>query len=1022
MRNRLPKLLSIAASAMLPACAFSAEPVALPLDSLSYYSSFDGTLEPSFHAGAKDVECKGAEFVDGVAGMKAVRTASGPVKIVPFENFNYAEGSVAFWVRPEWSSAPQARALAHKNLFGGVNFQICYQPKKACFFMTGKGKAPEGFVWDYGVFSRALDSWKDGEWHHVAISWNSATGSKKMYLDGMLAAFGTTQWMRSDKTSPNEPVSLGEAKGSYCQLAIWSRQLEDKDLMALAANPEASAAILSKAVSKEAPAAIKEVPLKFGISICPQQVKSVLLPGDVFTAKFKATNPGLEPFSGRLKFDLVDFYGERRDSKSLQADFKPGETKDLELSFQAPRENGPYKVSIEIGKDASGPLRKDVASFAVWPAPGKPDPESFFGNHINSWGNGAFLDQGARLGQVWVRDHNMLQATWWTVVQPEQGAFKWEASDRSVDEHLARGMKILGQLFGVPWWAAKGGPVAKYSGYPKPIVPDLALWSKYVYETVSHFKGRIKHWEVLNEPEVSMFWGGTTEEFAEVCKAACEAAKKADPECFVMIGGLTSPAWRWHEAAAKAGAFNEADAISFHYGCPLSQPEETYDELKGVMDHLQELAAKYAGRKMPLWNTEGGTPDTTWLEGLDYKGLPPQKSKSYSNWRLGPVRTVQGEALMMALGLPRHFIYFQNNVPEGAGAADGDLMLDVTGAPSTKLMARVAFASQADHARFAGDLRRPEGRFWAFLFESKDGSGSTALCWAGDGGAVELQASLPEGSSLFDLMGNERQLKSPVPVGEDPCYVRTSLPSAKLREILESSKISVVKEPEPLKEIAVAGEEKPAVPKLPNFVAPMESPTSLFTVDLRPYCNMGFADEKAGDGKGGWADEGPMNDMRDMPTGRQVFYGVPFDVVNPESNGGKSIITLKGITTGSLPEKVTIKMPPRKCRNLYFLHAAGWGSPGEIGKYVVHYADGTSDEIPISIPSNCNNWWLGYDKEELSKPVPVRVTNTATGKPAWRYLRVFEWQAKSWDAEIISIDFISKGGPQVPILVGISGV
>jgi len=66
--------------------------------------------------------------------------------------------------------------------------------------------------------------------------------------------------------------------------------------------------------------------------------------------------------------------------------------------------------------------------------------------------------------------------------------------------------------------------------------------------------------------------------------------------------------------------------------------------------------------------------------------------------------------------------------------------------------------------------------------------------------------------------------------------------------------------------------------------------------------------------------------------------------------------------------------------------------------------------------------WNGYCETESSKPVPVRVTNTASGKPSWRYVRVFEWENPTPQKEIVSLEVISHGGMQAPILLAVTGV
>ena len=58
-------------------------------------------------------------------------------------------------------------------------------------------------------------------------------------------------------------------------------------------------------------------------------------------------------------------------------------------------------------------------------------------------------------------------------------------------------------------------------------------------------------------------------------------------------------------------------------------------------------------------------------------------------------------------------------------------------------------------------------------------------------------------------------------------------------------------------------------------------------LDIRPVANMGFRDETEGDRMGGWTDQGD-NDIRMLPTGPVRFATIPFRIVEPETNGGKS--------------------------------------------------------------------------------------------------------------------------------------
>ena len=56
---------------------------------------------------------------------------------------------------------------------------------------------------------------------------------------------------------------------------------------------------------------------------------------------------------------------------------------------------------------------------------------------------------------------------------------------------------------------------------------------------------------------------------------------------------------------------------------------------------------------------------------------------------------------------------------------------------------------------------------------------------------------------------------------------------------------------------------------------------------------MGFKDEKANDGKGGWSDQGAGNDAANFKYNQKEFAGIPFHITDPGRNEGKSVLVLK---------------------------------------------------------------------------------------------------------------------------------
>ena len=155
--------------------------------------------------------------------------------------------------------------------------------------------------------------------------------------------------------------------------------------------------------------------------------------------------------------------------------------------------------------------------------------------------------------------------------------------------------------------------------------------------------------------------------------------------------------------------------------------------------------------------------------------------------------------------------------------------------------------------------------------------------------------------------------------------------------------------------------------------APARADTDFHTVDMRGVVNMGWEDEVAGDGQGGWTDQGD-NDMRNVIPGRHEFFGIPFDLIDPAQNDGKAVLTLKSERFQGGLRSVTIPVG-RKARWVYFLHATAWPE-GTVAEYVIRYEDGSTQVVPIRAAKETDNWWSPEPQEDCR--VAFRVRNRET--------------------------------------------
>ncbi len=211
----------------------------------------------------------------------------------------------------------------------------------------------------------------------------------------------------------------------------------------------------------------------------------------------------------------------------------------------------------------------------------------------------------------------------WRYLEPEQGKFVWNRSDRMVAEAGKQGLKLEFTLTGnfcnneypgqqyLPDWVIQrdrsGKPeksllLKNESSRHMTYLPPLEDWRDYVRAVASRYKGKIAYYDPINESNV----GFPPETYLEYLRVAYEEIKKADPAAQVValsttedIGGRAA---KFMEDVLRLGGGNFLDAISFHpYGSRM-------DDTKGVtaMQRIRQLRQimQAAGVDKPLWNDE----------------------------------------------------------------------------------------------------------------------------------------------------------------------------------------------------------------------------------------------------------------------------------------------------------------------------------------------------------------------------------------------------------------------------------
>ena len=93
-----------------------------------------------------------------------------------------------------------------------------------------------------------------------------------------------------------------------------------------------------------------------------------------------------------------------------------------------------------------------------------------------------------------------------------------------------------------------------------------------------------------------------------------------------------------------------------------------------------------------------------------------------------------------------------------------------------------------------------------------------------------------------------------------------------------------------------------------------------------------------------------------------------------------------------------------------FGNAFGADDGTEIGAYIVHYADRTSERIPIIYGADLHDWWRTGDSVEASRAkIAWAGKNEAAGEDDEIRLFSTRWKNPHPEKRVVDIDFETKG-------------
>lgn len=344
----------------------------------------------------------------------------------------------------------------------------------------------------------------------------------------------------------------------------------------------------------------------------------------------------------------------------------------------------------------------------------RPQPVAitYFGLHMHEAGNTTTWPEvpfGAwRLWDAYVS---------WSQLEPARERWDFQRLDRYLALAQKNDVELLLPLGLSPSWAS-ARPAEKSAYGPGNAAEPRHIedWRRYVETVALRYRGRIRGYEIWNEPNLPNFFSGSAEDVLRLAREAYRIIKRIDPNAIVVSPSVTGGQGGipWLERYFLLGGAQYADVIGYHLYVSPQPPEAALPVIRAV----QQLMAKH-GVDKPLWNTEAGwvmanreaIADPT-MVGFDstIKPLPEELAAAY---------VARSLILVWAAGVQRYYWYAWDNQAMGLIEPRSK-----AGKPAAQAYAQTAAWLTG---RILQDCRSTADGIWTCTFSYKEGTRSRVL-------------------------------------------------------------------------------------------------------------------------------------------------------------------------------------------------------------------------------------------------------------------------------------------------------